>query len=297
MKVLVTGSSGQLGSYIVEEFSGDCEVVGLDLRKPSVRLPKSARHVAGDVGDYRLAMELCRGADLVIHAAAQVSVERSVSDPVLDARENILGTVNMLEAATKSMVPHFIYISSAAIYGTPVEVPIAESHPTAPLSPYGVSKLAGERYAFAFAATYGIGVTAVRPFNIYSPRQDPASPYSGVITRFISAARAGSPIVIHGDGRQTRDFVHVSDVVALVRLCAGSPKARGKAFNCGTGKGVTVNALAKAVMDLAGKEAEMTHSEPRRGDIRHSRADISLAAKALGFKPSVNLKEGLAGLL
>jgi UDP-glucose 4-epimerase len=297
MKVLVTGSSGQLGSYLVEAFAEDCDVVGLDIRKPAWPMPKGVRSVTGDAGDYRLAMDLCRGADLVVHAAAQVSVERSVSDPVFDARENILATVNMLEAATKAMVPHFIYVSSAAIYGTPVKVPVAEGHPAAPLSPYGVSKLAGERYAFAFQSTYGLGVTSVRPFNIYSPRQDPASPYSGVITRFVAAVGEGSPVLIQGDGRQTRDFVHASDVARMVRLCAGNQQSRGKAFNCGTGKGTTVNALAKAVSRLKGREVEIRHSEPRRGDIRHSRADISLAGKVLGYRPSVSLKEGLAGLV
>lgn len=293
MKILVTGDAGQLGSYLVGELSKGHEVTGLDLRKPE-HPAKGVRHVCGDIGDYRLAMDLCRHADAVIHTAAQVSVDRSVSDPVLDARENILGTLNMLEAATKSMVSQFIYISSAATYGNPQKIPLDEGHPREPLSPYGVSKLAGENYAFAFGATYGLKVTAIRPFNIYSVRQDPDSPYSGVISRFVGRAKAAEPLTVHGDGTQTRDFVHAGDVVAMIGLCLGNPKAHGQAFNCGTGKAVSVNQLADMVIKLSGKKIGRENSESRKGDIMHSIADISKAKKVLGYRPATDLKKGLA---
>ncbi len=293
MKILVTGSAGQLGSYLVEALAAEHQVTGLDLR--DTRWPvKRAEQVKGDVGDYRLAMKLCRGRDAVIHTAAQVSVERSVSDPVMDARENILGTINMLEAATKSMVGQFIYISSAAVYGNPAKVPIGEDHPTRPLSPYGVSKLAGENYAFAFMETYGLGVTSIRPFNIYSPRQDPASPYSGVISRFVDRAKAGEGLTVFGDGAQTRDFIAAEDVVRMVGLCLGNKKAMGRAFNCGTGKATSVNELAKTVAKLSGKKLGIEHAEERKGDIKHSLADISGAKKVLGFRPGTKLKDGLS---
>jgi UDP-glucose 4-epimerase len=293
MKILVTGASGQLGSYLVEALSADHEITGLDL-KPTAHPVKGAKHILGDIGDYRLSMNLCRGRDAVIHTAAQVSVDRSVSDPVFDAKENILGTVNLLETAAKSMVGQFIYISSAAIFGNPERVPIGEMHPTRPLSPYGVSKLAGENYAFAFQESYGLGVTSIRPFNIYSRRQDPNSPYSGVISRFVERAKAGEAPTIYGDGSQTRDFIHVSDVVGMVKLCLGNPDAKGQAFNCGTGKATTVNELAAEVIRLSGKELEVSYSEPRKGDILHSSADISKAKKILGFKPGMKLGKGLA---
>ncbi len=294
MKILVTGSAGQLGSYLVDALAAEHQVTGLDVK--DTRWPaKAAEQVKGDIGDYRLAMKLCRGMDAVIHTAAQVSVDRSVSDPVLDARENILGTVNMLETATKSMVGQFIYISSAAIFGNPVNVPIPEDHPTRPLSPYGVSKLAGENYAFAFMETYGLGVTSIRPFNIYSPRQDPASPYSGVISRFVDCVKEGEKLTIFGDGLQTRDFIAAGDVVRMVELCLGNDEARGLAFNCGTGKATTVNELAALVAKLSGKKPEIEHTELRKGDIKHSVADISLARKVLRFKPATKLRDGLGG--
>ena len=296
MKILVTGAAGQLGSYIVESLSKEHEVSCLDLRKPAKPV-KGVKFTVGDIGDYRLAMDLCRGSDAVIHTAAQVSVDRSISDPVFDARENILGTVNMLETATKSMVGQFIYIASAAMYGTPQKIPVGEDHPLRPLSPYGVSKLAGENYAFAFGATYGLGVTSIRPFNIYSPRQDPESPYSGVITRFVDRVREGKPPVIQGDGSQTRDFVHATDVVGMIGLCLGNPDAKGQAFNCGTGKGVSIRELAGIIAELSGKDLEPEMAPARKGDIRDSVADISKAKKVLGYKPAVTLKKGLGQLV
>lgn len=293
MKILVTGAAGQLGSYLVEHLSGKHEVTGLDIRETIFRYED---FVKGDIKDYRLAMDLCKGKDAIIHAAAQVSVDRSVSDPVLDARENILGTINMLEAATKTMTGQFIYISSAAIFGNPEKIPLDEGHSTRPLSPYGASKLAGENYAFAFQETYGLKATSIRPFNIYSPRQDPNSPYSGVITRFIEMAGENRPLTIHGDGSQTRDFVHAEDVVRMVELCLGNENAYGQRFNCGTGKAVSIKELADIIIELSGKEIGMEYGDSRKGDILHSQADISRAGELLGFKPDIRLKDGLAGL-
>ena len=294
MKILVTGAAGQLGSYIVEHLSKEHEVAGLDIKQPEREMENFLK---GDIKDYRLAMDSSKGKDAVIHTAAQVSVDRSISDPVLDARENIMGTINILEAATKTMTKQFIYISSAAIFGNPVKVPLGEAHPTRPLSPYGVSKLAGENYAFAFQESYGIQATSIRPFNIYSPRQDPQSPYSGVITKFVELAGEKKPLIIHGDGTQTRDFVHASDVVNMVERCLGNEKAYGQIFNCGTGKATSISELAKIINELAGNDSESVHGESRKGDILHSQADITKAGELLGYEPSVGLKEGLAQLL
>jgi len=296
MKILVTGASGQLGSYLAETLSGSGhEVVGLDVVKSENSIGKS-EFVLGDINYYMLAMDLCRGVEAVVHAAAQVSVDRSISDPIFDAKDNILGTLNMLEAAAKSMADQFIYISSAAIFGEPVKVPLDEEHPTRPLSPYGVSKLAGENYCFAFQESYGLAVTSIRPFNIYSPRQDPHSPYSGVITRFVERTTAKEDLIIHGDGLQTRDFVSVHDVVKLVESCLGNERAKGERFNAGTGKATTVKELADIVIRLSGKEIRTEHVQERKGDIKHSVADISKAKKLLGYEPKVRLEEGLAEL-
>ncbi len=296
MKILITGAAGQLGSYLAEHLSKRHEVTALDIVRAEHDLGRS-EFVLGDVKDYRLAMDLCKGVDAIVHAAAQVSVDRSVTDPVFDAKENILGTLNMLETATKTMVGHFIYISSAAIFGEPVNVPLDEEHPTRPLSPYGVSKLAGENYSFAFQETYGLPVTAIRPFNIYSPRQDPDSPYSGVITRFIDRMAKGEKLMIHGDGAQTRDFVSAHDVVRLVETCLEDPKAQGQRFNCGTGIGTSVKELAELVIRLSGKDVGMEHADQRKGDIKHSCADITKATELLDYQPKIKLEEGLAELI
>lgn len=294
MKILVTGAAGQLGSYLVEHLSKEHEVTGLDIHDSKFEI---RNFVKGDIKDYRLAMDTCRGKDAIIHTAAQVSVDRAISDPVLDARENILGTINMLEAATKTMTPQFIYISSAAIFGNPVKVPLDEEHTTKPLSPYGVSKLAGENYAFAFQESYGINATSIRPFNIFSRRQDPLSPYSGVITKFIERARENKPLIIHGDGSQTRDFVRAADVVKMVELCLGNEKAYGQTFNCGTGKAVSIKELARIIIELSGKDMEIEYGDSRKGDIMHSQADISKARNILGYEPSIDLKNGLSMLI
>ncbi len=294
MKILVTGAAGQLGSYLVEHLSKEHEVTGLDIRDSEF---ETRNIVKGDIKDYRLAMDSCNGKDAVIHTAAQVSVDRSVSDPMLDARENILGTINMLEAATKSMTKQFIYISSAAIFGNPVKVPLDEGHPTKPLSPYGVSKLAGENYAFAFQESYGINATSIRPFNIFSQRQDPKSPYSGVITRFMERVKEDKTLTIHGDGSQTRDFVHANDVVKMIELCLGNEKAYGQTFNCGTGKAISIKELADTIIKLSGKNIEVEYGKSRKGDILHSQGDISKASELLGYQPEIDLEEGLARLI
>ena len=294
MKILVTGAAGQLGSYLVDELSKAHEVTGQDIRNSRFDIKN---FVKGDIKEYRQAMDACKGKDTIIHAAAQVSVDRSISDPILDARENILGTINMLEAATKSMVNQFIYISSAAIFGNPIEVPLDENHPTRPLSPYGASKLAGENYAFAFQDTYGLKATSIRPFNIYSQRQDPKSPYSGVITKFIEMAGENRPLVIHGNGAQTRDFVHAHDVVKMIGLCLGNKRAYGQTFNCGTGDAISIGELGKMIIRLSGRDIEIEHGESRKGDIMHSQADISKARELLGYEPSITLENGLKQLI
>lgn len=296
MKIVVTGSSGQLGSYLVEHFSRENEVVGFDVLE--CPYPDIASLTArADVVDHPALGELIRDADWIIHAAAQVSVERSIDDPLFDARNNVLGTVNLLWNAFKNDAQKFMYISSAAVFGNPIRVPIDENHPTDPMSPYGASKLCSEKYVRAFSVAYGMSAVIVRPFNIYSPRADPDSPYSGVISKFVHRAKNGEALVIEGDGSQTRDFVHVSDVVRMVDMAVKKSASIGGIFNCGTGVGHSISELAEQVISLSGGDSKVEHAPPRMGDIRHSRADIRLAERLLGYFPKKNLSDGLKELL
>lgn len=297
MKIVVTGSSGQVGSYLLEHFLKEHEATGLDNRP--CPFPDAATHTEfADIAKERDLSRFLRNADWVVHCAAQVSVERAMKDPVFDAENNIIGTVNLLWNSFLHEARNFLYVSSAAIYGDPVRVPLGEDHPANPLSPYGVSKLCGEKYALAFASAYGLSISIVRPFNIYSSRADPLSPYSGVVTKFMSRAREGEPLLVEGDGEQTRDFVHISDVVKLISLIVKKPNMSvGRVFNCGTGRGSSIMELARLIQSLSEKKVEIRHVAPRQGDIRESCADISAARDLLGYAPSVTLAEGIGGLM
>jgi len=279
--ILITGSSGQLGSYLVESIPNS---MGLDI-EPS-KYTKLVWDLRKDPSEILKNYEI----DAIIHAAAQVSVVKSVEDPKFDAENNIIGTLNLLEYARKHDIEQFIYISSAAVYGEPQYLPIDEQHPTAPMSPYGLSKLTGERYALLYAELYGLQVASIRPFNIFSPRQDPSSPYSGVISIFVDRAKKGLPLIIYGDGKQTRDFVNVHDVIQLINLVL--EKHATGIYNCGTGKATSIDELANIIIELSNKELMIVYDKPREGDIKHSYADIS-RAKALGFTPTTNLKDDI----
>ncbi len=296
MKVLVTGSSGQLGSYICEHLAGAHEVSGLDI-VPSPYASTRDLTVPGDIRNEADAVRATRGVDSVVHCAAQVSVERSTEDPVGDAQANVIGTVNMLTASARSGVRRFVYVSSAAVYGNPRGVPIPEDHPTEPMSNYGASKLAGERFTLAFGHTTRMEVVAMRPFNFYSVRADPSSPYSGVITKFVERVRKGKPPVIEGDGLQTRDFIHARDVAAMAVRLLDAPSVSGMVFNCGSGRSTSILDLARTTVSVSGRRLEPEFTDPRKGDIRHSLADVTRAKEKLGFSPKVSLEEGLSELL
>ncbi len=279
--ILITGSSGQLGSYLVESIPNS---IGLDRKESQYTkiIWDIRKEIDSALRDYEI--------DTIIHAAAQVSVLKSVEDPKIDAENNIIGTINLLEYARKHDVKYFIYISSAAVYGEPRYLPIDEAHLTAPKSPYGLSKLTGERYALLYHELYGLKVASVRPFNIFSPRQDPNSPYSGVISIFVDRAKKGEPLIIYGDGEQTRDFVNVEDVVQLIKLLQ-KDKPTG-IYNCGTEKETSINELAKIIKNISGKDLEIVHLPPREGDIRRSYASIE-KARSIGYKPTTNLKRDI----
>ena len=233
----------------------------------------------------------------MVHCAAQVSVVRSLEDPVEDASTNVLGTLNMLHESELAEVGKFVYVSSAAVFGNPKYIPIDESHPTNPMSNYGVSKLAGEKYTLAFAGTSKMTTVCVRPFNFYSPRADPDSPYSGVITTFVSRIREGLPPVVDGDGRQTRDFIHARDVAEMLRQVVHKGVPTGELYNCGSGVSTSILELAELAISVTGKNLKPQFGPPRKGDIRQSLCNSSMAKQRLGFAPKIPLREGLAELL
>ena len=289
MKVLVTGASGQIGSYVLENFADKFETLGVDVNPCPVRELRDLV-IQGDLRDYGFVQRIAKDVDAVVHLAAQVSVENSWNDPVYDAENNIIATINLLKACAEAS--KFIYISSAAVYGNPMYVPIDEEHPKNPISPYGASKLAGENYCKVFSNK--LHTVIIRPFNVFSARMDPDNPYSGVIARFVSRVKKGLPPVIFGDGKQTRDFVYVNDVVDFIEIALEKGE-KGKAYNVGTGRETSILELAELVLEIAGIDAKPVFDKPRPGDIRRSCADIS-KARELGFEPKTNLVKNLEEL-
>ncbi len=294
MKIAVTGASGQLGSYLLDELSRKNEVVGLDIR-PTQYAAHKAMVQRADVRKPKTVTSWLKDVDAVIHCAAQVSVENSIKDPMGDLDTNLRGTLCMLEACKEMGVRRMVYISTAAVYGDPIKVPIDESHPKRPKSFYGASKASAEDYVRVFSETKGLEHMIIRPFNFYSHRADPANPYSGVITRFVNMAVAGKPLTVEGDGEQTRDFLHATDVSAMVIKAAFS-NVKNETLNCGSGKGTSINQLAEAVVRVSPKKVKIVHIAPRLGDIRHSVAEVSKAKELLDFAPQVSLDEGMASM-
>ncbi len=296
MNILITGGLGQVGSYLTEELSKEKhnKITILDNFSSNIKdfVAPDDVVVGGDIQDNALVNELVSKNDIIIHTAAQVSVVNSIENPIYDAKNNILGTLTLLDAARKSNIKRFIYISSAAVYGNPEYLPIDENHPANPMSPYGLSKLTGEKYGMMFHSLYGLPFVCLRPFNIYSQRQNPNSPYSGVITKFIERAKLGKPPVIFGDGNQTRDFVSMHDVVDVVVKCIECKEVIGEVFNVGTGIATTVNQLARLCSD-----AKLEYQAAKSGDIRDSYADTAKLAKFIGYQPKRSLETGIIELL
>ncbi|GAB3035876.1 NAD-dependent epimerase/dehydratase family protein [Natronobiforma cellulositropha] len=293
-RILVTGGLGFVGSHLVDALAPENEVRILDDRSSGTlaHVPESATVIEGDVGDRATLERATHGVDLIFHEAAVVSVERSVEAPLETNRTNLAASLALLECARREDA-RVVVASSAAIYGHPAEVPVRETTPAAPTSPYGVQKLALDQYARLYHDLYGLETVALRYFNVYGPRQQ--GPYSGVISTFLEQARAGEPITIEGDGEQTRDFVHVADVVRANLLAATTDRV-GEAYNVGTGRRLTIESLAETVRDATGSSSAVVHREPRPGDVRHSVADLSKSRRALGFDSQVELEEGLADL-
>ncbi|MFC4989473.1 NAD-dependent epimerase/dehydratase family protein [Saliphagus infecundisoli] len=292
--ILVTGGLGFVGSHLVDALVSDAELRILDDCSTGrrSRCPAEATLIEGDLREPGVLERATRGVDVIFHQAAVVSVEESVADPIGTNRTNLEASLRLLERARREDA-RVVVASSAAIYGDPETVPITEDQPTEPTSPYGLQKRAVDGYARLYADLYGLETVALRYFNIYGPRQ--RGPYSGVVSAFLERAEAGDPIEIEGDGEQTRDFVHVSDVVRA-NLLAATTDRTGEAFNVGTGRRHTIRRLAEVVREATDSPAGIVHREPRAGDIRHSVADVSKACRELGFEPTVGLEAGIRAL-
>jgi len=300
--VLVTGGAGFIGSHLVEALlAAGRRVRVLDDLSTGRRenLPRQAGLdlVEGSVTSSATLDAVTRRVDCVFHLAAIASVARSVADPDGTAKVNLGGTLAVLEAAFRAGARRVVFASSAAIYGDTGDGPIREDRPADPLSPYGQQKWESERVCAAFARERSLETVALRFFNVYGPRQRPDSDYSGVVSIFIEHALRGQAPVIYGDGEQTRDFVHVGDVVAALVAAAERPTAAGAAFNIGTGSPTSVNRIWSEIARIAGLELAARHAPPRAGDPRHSLADPARAASLLGWRARVAFPDGLAQLL
>ncbi|RLF90782.1 nucleoside-diphosphate sugar epimerase [Thermococci archaeon] len=290
--VVVTGGAGFIGSHIAEELGRSNEVVIIDnlYTGREENIPKGVEFIRADIRDYESIADVISQADYVFHEAALVSVVESVENPMLTEEINVLGTLNILRALAEGN-GKLIFASSAAVYGDNKSLPLRESEKPKPLSPYGITKVSGEYYCRVFYELYGVPSVCLRYFNVFGERQG-YNQYAGVISIFINRALRGEPLIIYGDGKQTRDFIYVRDVVMANILAAEKERANGRIFNVARGERTTILELALKIIDAAGSESPIFFDKPRPGDIRHSQADIG-EIKRLGFEPKYTLEEGL----
>jgi len=300
MRYLVTGGAGFIGSNTVDELvrRGHGVVVLDDLSSGKeenlAEIRGKITFMKGSITDIEVVQKAMVQADYVIHLAARTSVPRSVKDPVDTNRINVDGTLNVLVAARDNKVKRVVFAASSSAYGDTPTLPKTEEMQPIPISPYGVSKYVGELYAQTFGRCYGLENVCLRYFNIFGPRQDPDSPYSGVLSRFSTAFLDSTPPVVFGDGEQTRDFTYVENAVQANILACEAPSASGRTFNIGTGHAISLNQVLQMLQTASGKTLETKYEPPREGDIRDSLADIQLAKEFLGYEPSVTFEEGLA---
>src|ERR1700723_2747403 len=299
MRYLVTGGAGFIGSNIVDELvRRGQEVIVLDNlssgREENLAAVRDKINLRiGSITDLPRCSRPCAGADYVIHLAARTSVPRSVANPVETNHVNIDGTLNVLVAARDARVRRLVFAASSSAYGETPELPKQESMPSSPISPYGVTKLAGGLHAQVFGRAYGLENTSLRYFNVFGPHQDPTSQYSGVLSRFMLAVIRGESPVVYGDGEQSRDFTYIANVVdATLRACE-APGSSGMVINGGTGARITLNEVLKLLEKITGSKINAKYDPPRTGDIKDSQADISRARDLLGYRPIVDFEWGL----
>jgi nucleoside-diphosphate-sugar epimerase len=295
---LVTGGAGFIGSHLSEELVrrghrvrvADSLITGK--RANLAHLP-DVEFLEGDLADLAFARRAVAGIDYVLHQAAIPSVPRSVSDPIASNNANIVATLNVLVAAREAGVKRLVFAGSSSEYGDTPELPKREDMPTNPLSPYALQKVVGSEYCRMFWRLYGFEAVTTRYFNVFGPRQDPGSPYSGVISLFSTALLAGVQPVIYGDGEQTRDFTYVANVVDGVLRACEAPKAAGEVINVATRGRISLNELLRTMNRIVGTDLKAIYKAPRAGDVRDSQADITKARDLLGYTPSVSFEEGL----
>ncbi len=302
-KYLVTGGAGFIGSHIAEALLKRNEAVRVfdnlatgnqSTMQALQGLPGTVEFVQGDLRDMDAVKEAVKGVKIVFHQAALASVPRSIAQPVASLETNINGTQNVLLAARDAGVRRVVYASSSAVYGNTPILPKHEEMPTQPMSPYAVQKLAGELLCRVFTHVYGVETVALRYFNVFGPRQDPASEYAAVIPRFLTALLEKRRPIIFGDGEQTRDFTYIENVVEANLLASISPDAVGEAINIGCGEQISLNSILHIASELLGIQVDAEYQERRPGDVRDSLADITKARRLLGYTPAINFREGLA---
>lgn len=299
---LVTGGAGFIGSHLSERLlSLDMKVRVLDdfstgLRSNLAEIGEERiTLLEGDLRSQDICHRACQGADFVFHQGALGSVPRSMTDPATSVAVNVSGTANLLTAARDAGIRRFVYASSSSVYGDSEDLPKHEGEVGRVISPYAASKVMGEQLADVFHRAFGMETVGLRYFNVFGPRQRPDGPYAAVIPRFVDAYLAGRAPKIYGDGEQSRDFTWVGDAVAANLRAVTAPKSScGRAYNVAGGRRVTLLELAAAVRGIVGGGPDPEHGPPRPGDVRHSLADLSEAAEALGYAPAVSLDEGLA---
>lgn len=302
MKILVTGGGGFIGSNLVDALAqrGTDEILVVDDFSTGSR-ENLAQHASNprvhvvelDIRDKARVRDVMRGVEMVYHLAVQC-VRVSIRDPYLVHEVNATGTLHLLTAALDEQINRFVYCSSSEVYGTAQSVPMDELHPLVPTTPYGASKLAGETYARSFYLTYGLPVTVVRPFNTYGPREHFEGPYGEVIPKFVVRALNDAPLVLFGDGTQTRDFTHVSDTVWGLIAAGECDRLIGDVVNIARGQEVSVNELAQIVLEsVPQSKSNIEHQEPRPGDVHRHYAGIAKARAVLGFEPRVEIHEGV----
>ncbi|HHT9155357.1 MAG TPA: SDR family oxidoreductase [Candidatus Tripitaka sp. YC43] len=296
---LVTGGAGFIGAHLVERLLGQGETVrvldNLDTgRKENLaHCLKKVDFCKGDIRDKKTVEKAMKGVDCVLHIAAQRSVPRSIDDPLSNNEVNVQGTLNVLWWAKETGVRRVVCASSSSVYGDSQAMPLKESYTPSPLSPYAISKLVGEYYCGVFYKIYGLETVSLRYFNVFGPRQDPCSQYANVVPLFIKAGLDGRQVEVHWDGRQSRDFTYIEDTMNATLLAATVPGVAGKVFNVGCGKDYSILDLLKTVERIIGRPISYTHTGARKGDVRRTLADISLAERLLGYKVSIGFEEGM----
>jgi nucleoside-diphosphate-sugar epimerase len=295
--VLITGGAGFIGSNIAEELCCEHDITILDnfyTGKPeNIPKHKRVRFVRGDICNPKTVRTTLKGIQYVLHQAALPSVPRSIKDPNETNRVNVGGTLNVLFESSRAEVERFVYASSSSVYGDSKTLPKKEDMAPNPISPYAVSKLGGEHYCSVFAKSFGLSTVSLRYFNVFGPKQDPASQYAAVIPRFIKRLNGRKKPIIFGDGTQTRDFTYVKNVVLANELAMESKNGAGESLNIASGERHSLNALVRGLNGLLGVRMAPAYGETREGDIKHSLADIAKAGRVLGYKPRWDFEEGL----